>query len=165
MPADVRRIALTTIRRVGAIGVVLGLGLGLASAWPALAGTGGHRAWHHHHGSDSHGAAWGLNVAGDDGPAFGLTVTDHGPAWGTHSDARDIRLPVVLDGDVAKGAGWANGVSAFGIDGATITGDNPVADAYLGQSGFNSTTGWKNDRNGWLGGLLGDAGWRVGSSF
>jgi len=63
-------------------------------------------------------------------------------------------------------AAWANGVSAFGIDGASITGDNPVADAYLGQSGgSNSTTGWRNDREGWLGGLLGDEGWRVGGLF
>ena len=161
MPADARRIALTTIRRAGAIGLALGLGLGLTSAFPALANTGGR--WHH--GSDDHGTAWGLNVAGDDGPAWGLTVTDHGPAWGAPVHGHDINLPVVLDGDVAAGPGWANGVSAFGIDGATITGDNPVADAYLGQPGFNSTTGWTNDRDGWLGGLLGDEGWRVGSFF
>jgi len=162
VPADARRIALTTIRRAGAIGLALGLGLGLTSAFPALANTG----WHH--GSDDSGAAWGLNVAGDDGPAWGLTVTEHGPAFGIRERGPDINLPVVLDGEgplSPSAPAWANGVSAFGIDGATITGDNPVADAYLGQSGFNSTTGWRNDREGWLGGLLGDEGWRVGGLF
>jgi hypothetical protein len=162
VPADARRIALTTIRRAGAIGLALGLGLGLTSAFPALANTG----WHH--GSDDNGAAWGLNVAGDDGPAWGLTVTEHGPAFGIRERGHDIHLPVVLDGEgplSPSAPAWANGVSAFGIDGATITGDNPVADAYLGQSGFNSTTGWRNDREGWLGGLLGDEGWRVGGLF
>jgi hypothetical protein len=153
---------LTTIRRAGAIGIALGLGLGLTTAFPALAGTG-----HWHHGGD-HGTAWGLSVAGDDGPAWGLTNTDHGPAFGTPVHGHDIKLPVVLDGEgplAPSAPAWANGVSAFGIDGATITGDNPVADAYLGQPGFNSTTGWTNDREGWLGGLLGDQGWRVGSSW
>jgi len=155
VPADARRIALTTIRRAGAIGIALGLGLGLTSAVPALAHT-------------DHGPAWGLHVAGDDGPAWGLTNTKHGPAFGIRARGRHIHLPVVLNGkgplSPSNGA-WANGVSAFGIDGASITGDNPVADAYLGQSGFNSTTGWRNDRKGWLGGLLGDEGWRVGGLF
>jgi hypothetical protein len=121
------------------------------------------------HNSNDGGQAWGLNVAGDDGPAFGLTVTDHGPAWGAPVSGGEIHLPVVLDGEgplAPSAPAWANGVSAFGIDGATITGDNPVADAYLGQPGAsNATTGWTNDRNGWLGGLLGDQGWRVGGLF
>jgi len=149
---------LTTIRRVATIGLALGLGLGATSAWPALASTG----WHHH-GSDNNGPAWGLGVAGEDGPAWGLTVTDHGPAWGAPVHGHEFQLPVVLDN---AGPGWANGVSAFGIDGGSITGDNPVADAYLGQPGSDqSTTGWTNDRGGWLGGLLGDNGWQVGSQF
>ena len=153
---------MTTIRRVATIGLTLGLGIGAASAWPALANTGGHDGWRHH-GADDNGAAWGLNVAGEDGPAWGLTVTDHGPAWGAPVSDNEFRLPVVLD-DATPG--WANGVSAFGIDGGSITGDNPVADAYLGQPGSDqSVTGWNNDRGGWLGGLLGDDGWQVGSLF
>jgi hypothetical protein len=147
---------LTTIRKVGAVGIALGLGLGLTAAWPALASDHG---WSH--GSDDHSSAWGVHVAGDDGPAWGLTVTGHGPAWGVHVDEdNSFSLPVVLD---AEGPipDWSNGTSAFGIDDASITGDNPVADAYLGQPGFNSLTGWTNDRQGWLGGLLGDDGWGV----
>ena len=156
MPAaDFKENALTTTQRVAAIGLALGLGLGAMSAGPALAHTGG---------SDNHGPAWGLNVAGEDGPAFGLGVTHHGPAWGTRVHGRRFHLPIVLDH--AGPTAWANGVSAFGIDGATITGDNPVADAYLGQSGgSNSTHGWRNDRGGWLGGLLADNSWQVGSRF
>ena len=154
---------MTTIRRAGAVGIALGLSLGLATAVPALADGG-----HGHRGSDR-GGAFGLNVAGDDGPAWGLTNTEHGPAFGIRERGRNIHLPVVLDANgplAPSNAAWANGVSAFGIDGASITGDNPVADAYLGQSGgSNSTTGWRNDREGWLGGLLGDEGWRVGGLF
>jgi len=147
-----------TIRRVGAAGVALGLGLGLLGAWPALANSDRH----------DRSAAWGLNVAGEDGPAWGLTVTGHGPAWGVHVDKKDrFSLPVVLDDDVLGPRGWDRGLSAFGIDDASITGDNPVADAYLGQPGAsNAVTGWTNDRQGWLGGLLGDEGWGVvGSVF
>ena len=98
--------------------------------------------------SDHHGQAWGLDVAGDDGPAWGLDVTDHGPAWGVHVDEDDdFDLPVVLDDDVLgeDGSGWDMGLSAYGIDDASITGDNPVADAYLGQSGQgcrSAPSGW-----------------------
>ena len=155
---------MTTIRRAGAIGVALGLGVGLLGALPAMASSG----WHHHRGDADRGAAWGLNVNGDDGPAWGLDNTGHGPAFATPVDDGKIELPVVLDqrGPTAPENGsWANGVSAFGIDGATITGDNPVADAYLGQPGFNSTDGWTNDRQGWLGGLLADDGWLAGGNF
>ena len=154
---------MTTIRRAGAIGVAFGLGFGLLGAWPAMASSG----WHHHRGADDNGAAWGLDVNGDDGPAWGLDNTWHGPAFGvpvSHDDGK-IELPVVLDQEgptAAENGSWANGVSAFGIDGATITGDNPVADAYLGNDGWNSLAGWTTDRRGWLGGLLGDEGWRVG---
>jgi hypothetical protein len=152
---------LITMRRAGVVALALGLGLGVG-AWPALAND-KHGDWGWNGSSDDHGAAWGLNVAGDDGPAWGLTVTGHGPAWGVPVEEGDgFSLPVVLDGD---GANWANGTSAFGIDGATITGDNPVADGYLGQPGFNSTDGWTNDRQGWLGGLLADEGWLAGSIF
>ena len=154
---------MTTIRRAGAIGVAFGLGFGLLGAWPAMASSG----WHHHRGAEDNGAAWGLDVNGDDGPAWGLDNTWHGPAFGvpvSHDDGK-IELPVVLDQEgptAAENGFWANGVSAFGIDGATITGDNPVADAYLGNDGWNSLDGWTTDRRGWLGGLLGDEGWRVG---
>jgi hypothetical protein len=152
-----------TIRRAGVIGVAFGLGFGLIGVWPAMANSGEH----HHRGADDNGAAWGLNVNGDDGPAWGLDNTWHGPAWGvpvSHDDGK-IELPVVLDQEgptAPENGSWANGVSAFGIDGATITGDNPVADAYLGNAGWNSVAGWTTDRRGWLGGLLGDEGWRVG---
>jgi hypothetical protein len=121
-----------------------------------------------HHGSEDHSPAWGVDVAGEDGPAWGLTVTDHGPAWGVPvADDSAFSLPVVLDGDVLGQKGWDRGLSAFGIDDASITGDNPVADAYLGQPGSSdSLTGWTNDRGGWLGGLLGDNGWGVvGGAF
>jgi len=121
VPADARRIALTTIRRAGAIGLALGLGLGLTSAFPALANTGGR--WHH--GSDDHGTAWGLNVAGDDGPAWGLTVTDHGPAWGAPVHGHDINLPVVLDGDVAASA--SPGSTARRAGRTTATGGSAVS--------------------------------------
>jgi hypothetical protein len=155
---------LTTIRRAAVVGVALGLGLGSLGA-PALANDRhAHRAWSHH-GSDDNSEAWGLDVTDEDGPAWGLTVTDHGPAWGVHVDDDDeFSLPVVLDDDVLgpDGSGWDMGLSAFGIDDASITGDDPVADAYLGQSGFNSTDGWTNDRQGWLGGLLGDDPWVIG---
>jgi len=153
---------LTTIRRAAAIGLALGLGLGMTSAVPALANWDGH-----HHDSGDHGTAWGLNVTNEDGPAWGLKVTSHGPAWGVRvDDANKFSLPVVLDDDVLGLRGWDRGLSSFGIDDASITGDNPVADAYLGQPGSdNSLTGWTNDRGGWLGGLLGDNGWEVGSLF
>ncbi|HET9772726.1 MAG TPA: hypothetical protein VFS16_17660 [Acidimicrobiia bacterium] len=149
-------------RRAGVVVLALGLGLG-AGAWPALAkDKGSDHGWKHHRHSDHDGGAWGLNVAGDDGPAWGLEVTDHGPAWGVRTRGHDFDLPVVLDDDVLGERGWDRGVSAYGIDDASITGDNPVADAYLGQSGgSNSQTGWRNDRGGWLGGLLGDDGWGV----
>jgi hypothetical protein len=150
------------MRRAGVVGLALGFGLGLG-AWPAMANDN----WNHH--SDDHGPAWGLEVAGEDGPAWGLKVTGHGPAWGVHVDEdNEFSLPVVVDGDVLgeDGSGWDMGLSAYGIDDASITGDNPVADAYLGQSGQGlpvSSIGWDNDRQGWLGGLLGDDGWVVGS--
>jgi hypothetical protein len=150
----------TTIRRAAAVGIALGLGLGAMT--PALASSGRHGR------ENDHGPAWGLDINGDDGPAWGLDNTHHGPAFGTPAVGAGIHLPVVLDGEgplAPSAPAWANGVSAFGIDGATITGDNPVADAYLGQPGFNSTDHWMNDRKGWLGGLLGDGGWRVGSFF
>ena len=153
-------------RRAASVALALGLGLAVGSALPALANDKhGDWGWNHH--SDDHGQAWGLGVAGDDGPAWGLTVTDHGPAWGVHVDDDDeFSLPVVLDDDVLgeDGSGWDMGLSAFGIDDASITGDNPVADQYLGQSGQGlpiSTFGWDNDRGGWLGGLLGDDSWGV----
>jgi hypothetical protein len=150
---------LTTIRRAAALGLALGLGLGA----PAMASSG--HAWHH--GSDQHSTAWGVDVAGEDGPAWGLTVTDHGPAWGVRvADDSAFSLPVVVDGDLLGQKGWDRGLSAFGIDDASITGDNPVADAYLGQPGSsNSLTGWTNDRGGWLGGLLGDNAWVAGGLF
>lgn len=151
---------MTNIRRAAAIGLAFGLGL----AAPAMASTGGH-SWHH--GSDDHSPAWGLGVAGEDGPAWGLTVTDHGPAWGVRgADDHSFSLPVVADGDLLGQKGWDRGLSAFGIDDASITGDNPVADAYLGQPGAsNALTGWTNDRGGWLGGLLGDDSWVAGGLF
>ena len=155
-----------TTRRAASVALALGLGLAVGSAcagsWQTTSTATG--AGHH---SDDHGQAWGLDVAGDDGPAWGLTVTDHGPAWGVHVDDDDeFSLPVVLDDDVLgeDGSGWDMGLSAFGIDDASITGDNPVADQYLGQSGQGlpvSTFGWDNDRGGWLGGLLGDDSWGV----
>lgn len=156
------------MRRAAVAGIALGLGLGLVGG-PAVAkdrhaGWG----WSHHDRSDDGGDVWGLEVAGEDGPAWGLDVTDHGPAWGVHVDDDDeFDLPIVFDDEVLgpDGSGWDMGLSAFGIDDASWTGDNPVADAYLGQSGFNSTDGWTNDRQGWLGGLLGDDGWVLGGLF
>jgi len=166
-----RENALKITRRVGVVALALGLGLAVGSAWPALANDSSDRGWSggwsHHHDDDDHGPAWGLEVAGDDGLAWGLTVTDHGPAWGVRvDDDNEFSLPIVLDDDVLgeDGSGWDMGLSAFGIDDASITGDNPVADAYLGQSGQGlpiSTIGWDNDRQGWLGGLLGDDAWGV----
>ena len=144
-----------SMRRAAAIGIALGLGVGAMT--PALAN------WDHR---GDHSPAWGLNVTHNDGPAWGLTNTDHGPAFGVDTHGRDFSLPIVLPGDVAGDNGWAKGLSAFGIDDATITGDNPVADAYLGQAGgSNATHGWTNDRGGWLGGLLGDGAWNVGGRF
>lgn len=157
-------------RRAGAVALALGLGLTVGSAWPAMAKDKGHDRHHSswgwdHHDDDDHGPAWGLEVNGDDGPAWGLDVTGHGPAWGVHvDDDHEHSLPVVLDGDILgeDGSGWDMGLSAFGIDDASVTGDNPVADAYLGESGTGySTWGWDNDRQGWLGGLLGDDAWGV----
>jgi hypothetical protein len=156
------RTALKITRRAGAVALTLGLGLAVGSAWPALANDDHGDRGGKHHRSGHHSPAWGLDVAGDDGPAWGLEVTDHGPAWGVRTRGHDFDLPVVLDDDVLGQKGWDRGVSAYGIDDASITGDNPVADAYLGQAGgSNSTTGWTNDRGGWLGGLLGDDGWGV----
>jgi hypothetical protein len=152
------------MRRAGVLGLALGLGLGLG-AWPAMANDSWNAGWDH---SDDHSTAWGLEVAGEDGPAWGLTVTGHGPAWGVQVDEDDeFSLPIVFDDEVLgeDGSGWDMGLSAFGIDDASWTGDNPVADAYLGQSGQGlpvSTIGWDNDRQGWLGGLLGDDSWVVG---
>ncbi|HEV8626329.1 MAG TPA: hypothetical protein VG034_17905, partial [Acidimicrobiia bacterium] len=149
------------------VGLALGFGLGLG-AWPAMANDNWNAGWNH---SDDHSSAWGLEVAGEDGPAWGLGVTGHGPAWGVHVDEdNEFSLPIVADGDVLgdDGSGWDMGLSAFGIDDASFTGDNPVADAYLGQSGQGlpvSTIGWDNDRQGWLGGLLGDDSWVVGGLF
>jgi hypothetical protein len=85
-------------------------------------------------------------------------------------DDNEFSKPIVLDGDVLgpDGSGWDMGLSAFGIDDASVTGDNPVADAYLGQSGQGlpvSTIGWDNDRQGWLGGLLGDGNWVIGNRW
>jgi hypothetical protein len=154
--AEQGRTVLRSIRRVSAVGVVLGLGLGMIAA-PALAND-------KHHG-DRSSDVWGLNVAGEDGPAWGLTVTGHGPAWGVHVDDDDeFDMPIVFDDDVLgdDGSGWDMGLSAYGIDAASWTGDNPAADFYLGQPGFNSTDGWDNDRQGWLGGLLGDDQWVIG---
>ena len=155
------------MRRAGVIGLALGLCLGLV-AFPAMANDSWDAGRHH---SDDHSTAWGLEVAGEDGPAWGLTVTGHGPAWGVHVDEdNEFDMPIVFDDDVLgeDGSGWDMGLSAFGIDDASWTGDNPVADAYLGQSGQGlpvSTIGWDNDRQGWLGGLLGDDGWIVGGRF
>ncbi len=137
----------------------------MARLWRTTAGTpvGDH--------SDDHSTAWGLEVAGEDGPAWGLTVTGHGPAWGVHVDEdNEFDMPIVFDDDVLgeDGSGWDMGLSAFGIDDASWTGDNPVADFYLGQSGQGlpvSTIGWDNDRQGWLGGLLGDDNWVIGDRF
>jgi hypothetical protein len=151
------------MRRAGVLGLALGLGLGLG-AWPAMASD--NWGWGDH--SDDNGDVWGLEVAGEDGPAWGLTVTGHGPAWGVQVDEDDeFSLPIVFDDEVLgeDGSGWDMGLSAFGIDDASWTGDNPVADAYLGQSGQGlpvSTIGWDNDRQGWLGGLLGDDSWVIG---
>ena len=155
------------MRRAGVVGLALGLGLGLV-AWPAMANDSWNAGWNH---SDGHSTAWGVEVAGEDGPAWGLKVTGHGPAWGVHvADDNEFSVPEVIDGDVLgpDGSGWDMGLSAFGIDDASFTGDNPVADSYLGQSGQGlpiSTNGWDNDRQGWLGGLLGDDSWVVGGLF
>ena len=151
------------MRRAGVVGLALGLGLGLVGG-PALAHD-------KHDWSDDRGDVWGLEVTDEDGPAWGLEVTDHGPAWGVHVDDDDeFSLDVVLDDEVLgdDGSGWDMGLSAFGIDDASVTGDNPVADAYLGQPGQGlpiSTFGWTNDRQGWLGGLLGDDSWVIGGLF
>jgi hypothetical protein len=163
------RTALKSIRRASVVGLALGLGLGLG-AWPAMAND-KHDSWGGWHDDDRSADVWGLEVAGEDGPAWGLTVTDHGPAWGVRVDDDDeFDMPIVFDDDVLgeDGSGWDMGLSAYGIDDASWTGDNPVADAYLGQSGQGlpvSTIGWDNDRQGWLGGLLGDDAWVVGSMF
>jgi hypothetical protein len=156
------------MRRAGVLGLALGLGLGLG-AWPAMASD--DWGWSHWDSSDDNGDVWGLEVAGEDGPAWGLEVTGHGPAWGVQVDEDDeFSLPIVFDDEVLgeDGSGWDMGLSAFGIDDASWTGDNPVADAYLGQSGQGlpvSTLGWDNDRQGWLGGLLGDDSWVLGGLF
>ena len=162
---------MSSMRRAGVVGLTLGLGLGLVGG-PALAkDKHGDRGWSHHDRSEQRGDVWGLEVDDEDGPAWGLDVTDHGPAWGVHVDDDDeFSLPIVLDGDVLgpDGSGWDMGLSAFGIDDASVTGDNPVADAYLGLAGQGlpvSTIGWDNDRQGWLGGLLGDDSWVVGGHF
>jgi hypothetical protein len=160
---------LKSIRRASVVGLALGLGLGLG-AWPALASD-KHDGWGGGHDRDHSADVWGLEEAGEDGPAWGLKVTDHGPAWGVKvDDDNEFDLPIVFDDDVLgeDGSGWDMGLSAYGIDDASWTGDNPVADAYLGQSGQGlpvSTIGWDNDRQGWLGGLLGDDAWVVGSMF
>lgn len=152
------------MRRAGVIGLALGLGLGLG-AWPAMASD--NWGWSGWDSSDDNGDVWGLEVADEDGPAWGLQVTGHGPAWGVQVDEDDeFDLPIVFDDEVLgeDGSGWDMGLSAFGIDDASWTGDNPVADAYLGQSGQGlpvSTFGWDNDRQGWLGGLLGDDAWVI----
>jgi hypothetical protein len=151
------------MRRAGVIGLALGLGLGLA-AFPAMANDSWDAGWDH---SDT----WGLHVDDEDGPAWGLDVTGHGPAWGVHVDEdNEFDMPIVFDDDVLgeDGSGWDMGLSAFGIDDASFTGHNPVADFYLGQSGQGlpvSTIGWDNDRQGWLGGLLGDDPWVIGGLF
>jgi hypothetical protein len=157
---------LNSIRRASVVGLALGLGLGAFA--PAMAND-NHDSWGGwQHRSDHNSDVWGLDEAGDDRGAWGLKVTGHGPAWGVRvDDDNEFDMPIVLDDDVLgeDGSGWDMGLSAFGIDDASITGDNPVADAYLGQSGQGlpiSTTGWDNDRQGWLGGLLGDDNWAVG---
>ena len=152
---------MNSIRRASVVGLALGLGLGAFA--PAMAND--------KHRSDRNGDVWGLNEAGRDRGAWGLKVTDHGPAWGVHVDDHDkFDMPIVFDDDVLgeDGSGWDMGLSAFGIDDASWTGDNPVADFYLGQSGQGlpvSTDGWDNDRQGWLGGLLGDDSWMAGGLF
>ena len=154
------------MRRAGVVGLALGIGLGMVAA-PAMASDG----WGGRHHSDGSDNVWGLNVAGEDGPAWGLTVTDHGPAWGVRvADDNEFSKPIVFDGDVLgpDGSGWDMGLSAYGIDDASWTGDNPAADFYLGQSGQGlpvSTMGWDNDRQGWLGGLLGDDNWVIGGMW
>jgi hypothetical protein len=164
------------MRRAGVLGLALGLGLGLG-AWPAMAND--DWGWSTELADDAVDAvwgdadddAWGVQVEDEDGPAWGLNVTGHGPAWGVHVDEDDeFSLPIVFDDEVLgeDGSGWDMGLSSFGIDDASWTGDNPVADAYLGQSGQGlpiSTIGWDNDRQGWLGGLLADDNWIVGGLF
>ena len=161
------------MRRAGVVGLALGLGLGLV-AGPAMANDDWNwgpkwaddavdAVW----GDVDHDDAWGVDVEDEDGPAWGLDVTDHGPAWGVQvDDEEEIELPIVFDDEVLgeDGSGWDMGLSAFGIDDASFTGHNPVADAYLGLSGWapTSTLGWTNDREGWLGGLLGDDSWVIG---
>ncbi len=161
------------MRRAGVLGLALGLGLGMA-AFPAMANDdwdwstewvddAADAAW-----GDADDDAWGVQVDDEDGPAWALDVTGHGPAWGVHVDEDDeFDLPIVFDDEVLgeDGSGWDMGLSAYGIDDASWTGDNPAADFYLGQSGQGlpvSTIGWDNDRQGWLGGLLGDDGWIIG---
>jgi hypothetical protein len=155
------------MRRAGVLGLALGLGLVLA-AFPAMANDSWDAGWDH---SDDHADTWGLHVDDEDGPAWGLDVTGHGPAWGVHVDEdNEFDMPIVFDDDVLgeDGSGWDMGLSAYGIDDASWTGDNPAADFYLGQAGQGlpvSTIGWDNDRQGWLGGLLGDDGWMAGGIF
>lgn len=164
------------MRRAGVLGLALGLGLGLG-AWPAMAND--DLSWGTEWADDAVDAvwgdadddAWGVQVDEEDGPAWGLDVTGHGPAWGVHvDDDNEFDMPIVFDDEVLgeDGSGWDMGLSSFGIDDASWTGDNPVADAYLGQSGQGlpvSTIGWDNDRQGWLGGLLADDAWIVGGLF
>ena len=157
---------MNSIRRASVVGLALGLGLGAFA--PAMAND-KHDSWGGwQHRSDHDSDVWGLDEAGDDRGAWGLKVTGHGPAWGVQvDDDNEFDMPIVFDDDVLgeDGSGWDMGLSAFGIDDASFTGDNPVADFYLGQSGQGlpvSTTGWDNDRQGWLGGLLGDDNWAVG---
>ena len=164
------------MRRAGVLGLALGLGLGLG-AWPAMAND--DWGWGTEWADDAADAvlgdadddAWGVQVDDEDGPAWGLDVTGHGPAWGVHVDDDDeFSLPIVFDDEVLgeDGSGWDMGLSAFGIDDASFTGHNPVADFYLGQSGQGlpvSTIGWDNDRQGWLGGLLADDPWIIGGLF
>jgi len=161
---------LISIRRATVVGLALGLGLG--AFVPAMASDKHHSwgGWHHlsDHDRDHDDDVWGLDEAGDDRGAWGLKVTDHGPAWGVHvDDDNEFSMDIVFDDDVLgeDGSGWDMGLSAYGIDDASWTGDNPVADAYLGLSGQGlpvSTIGWDNDRQGWLGGLLGDDSWVLG---
>lgn len=162
-----------SIRRATVVGLALGLGLG--AFVPAMASDKDNSwgGWQHlsDREDDKDGDVWGLDEAGDDRGAWGLKVTDHGPAWGVQVDDDDeFDMDIVFDDDVLgeDGSGWDMGLSAYGIDDASWTGDNPVADAYLGLSGQGlpvSTMGWDNDRQGWLGGLLGDDPWVLGGRF
>ena len=162
---------MTITRRAGALG--LALGLGLASAWPALADQGsddtesqydyGDEGQDWDHGSwdeDDSGDEWSEEDGDDEGDYGDDEGDDSGDEWsdddgddegddrdrGDHGDkwdGRDGRWGVDL-WDIGWDLGWGG------------PGDRPVAAGFEPMTGWTPFTPWATATNtGWLGGLLG----------